>query len=135
MSALRGAAVAAALGLAATGILVASPAHAAAYNDACGAGYGVVRKMDIGDSGTAFLTYNASNGYNCAVTVRNSPGDPIEVVVGIKRTADDPADAVQDAGMYTTYAGPVYLHAPATCVDWFGHIGGDNNNRNQDACG
>ncbi|MGW9552993.1 spore-associated protein A [Nocardiopsis sp. NPDC055551] len=135
MRALRGATVTAALGLAAMGVLAASPAHAAAYNGACGSGYAVVNQIEIGDSGTTFLTYNNSTGYNCAVTVRDTPGDPVEMVVGLKRTPDDASEAVQDAGMYTTYAGPVYLHAAGTCVDWYGFIGGDNNHENESNCG
>ena len=135
MSALRGAAVAAALGLAATGALVASPAHAAAYNDACGSGYDGISRLELGDVGTAFLTHNDSSGYKCAVTVRDTPGDPVEMVAQIKRTSDDPRDAVQDAGMYTTYAGPVYVHAPGVCVDWHGFIDGENNFENGKNCG
>ncbi|SIO87792.1 hypothetical protein [Nocardiopsis sp. JB363] len=135
MSALRGAAVAAALGLAATGVLIASPAHAAAYNDACGSGYAVISKLELGNEGTAFLTHNDSSGYKCAVTVRNTPGDAVEMGIRIKRTTDDPKDAIQDADQYTTYAGPVYVHAPGVCVDWHGFIDGENNFENGKNCG
>ncbi|MBR8744675.1 spore-associated protein A [Nocardiopsis sp. MG754419] len=135
MRALRRVAVAAAVALAATGFLVVSPAHAAVYNGACGAGYNIVNSLEIGNSGTTFLTYNNANGYNCAVTVRTTPGAPVEMVVGLKRSPDGPNEAVQDAGMYTTYAGPVYLYAAGTCVDWFGYIDGDNEHANGTNCG
>ncbi|WP_433697465.1 spore-associated protein A [Nocardiopsis sp. CA-288880] len=136
MNVLRAAAAAAAFGVAVTaGALVASPAHAATYNGACGSGYNVVNSVAVGNSGTTFLTYNNSNGYNCAVTVRNNPGAAVEMVVALKRTQDDASQAVQDAGYYTTYAGPVYLHAAGSCVDWFGYIDGANGSKNGTNCG
>lgn len=115
----------------------ASPERAAAaeYNGVCGSGYSVVNQVAVGDSGTTFLTYNDSNGYNCAVTVRDDPGAPVEMVVGLKRTPDGASEAVEDSGQYTTYAGPVYLHAAGTCVDWFGYIDGDNGHKNGTNCG
>ncbi|MFD3688930.1 spore-associated protein A [Nocardiopsis sp. NPDC058631] len=136
MNVLRAACAAAALAVAA-GVLAVPPAHAAAaeYNDACGHGYDVVDQVAIGKSGTTFLTYNKFTGLNCAVTVRTTPGPAVEMVVGLKRTPDDPRHAVYGAGHHTTYAGPVHLYAAGTCVDWFGYIDGDNGYRNETDCG
>lgn len=95
---------------------MATPATAAdspivAYNGVCGSGYNVVNHANIGNKGTVFLTYNSSNGNNCAVTVRKGTGSAIQMVVGLKRTSDSPSQAVQDEGNYTSYAGPVYRQA------------------------
>ncbi|WP_159942915.1 MULTISPECIES: spore-associated protein A [unclassified Nocardiopsis] len=124
----------------ATGSLaLAAPASAAApvatYNGACGSGYSVVNHANISTKGTVFLTYNSSNGYNCAVTVRANPGTALPMAVGLKRTSDSPSQAQQDEGNYTTYAGPVYRSAAGQCVDWFGTISGTNVNRNGTNCG
>ena len=126
-----------AMGLAvAAGVLAASPAHAAAaqYNYACGPGYRVVDHVDVGGSGTAFLTYNSFTGYNCAVTVRAIPGEAVEMVIGLKRTPDDPRKAVHDSGHFTTFAGPVHVYGAGSCVDWFGYIDGDNGHKNDAGC-
>jgi hypothetical protein len=120
-------------------LTLAAPASAAApvapYNNACGSGYSVVNHANIGSKGTVFLTYNGSNGYNCAVTVRADPGTRLQMAVGLKRSSDSPSQAVQAEGSYTTYVGPVYRHAPSHCVDWFGYISGTNVNRNGTNCG
>ena len=138
MNVLRAVGAVAALGLAlASGVLAASPAHAAAgeYNGACGIGYEVVDQVAIGNSGTTFLAHNNHTGHHCAVTVRATPGEPVETVVGLKRTPDDPRHAVYHSGHHAAYAGPVYLHTVGTCVDWFGYIDGDNGHRNGTDCG
>ncbi|MFD6951343.1 spore-associated protein A [Nocardiopsis sp. TSRI0078] len=124
----------------ATGSLaLASPAAAAPpvapYNGACGSGYGVVNHAGIGSKGTVFVTYNNSTGYNCAVTVRANPGAAVEMVVSIKRTSDPASAAKMDSGYYTTYAGPVYLHAADQCVDWMGRITGSPGGDRGTNCG
>lgn len=121
--------------LAAAAPASAAPAAApvASYNGACGSGYSVVNHANIGSKGTVFLTYN-SNGYNCAVTVRATPGAAVDMAVGLKRSSDSPSQAQQDGGDYTTYAGPVYRYAPSHCVDWFGNISGTNEHRTATNC-
>lgn len=107
----------------------ASSASAAAYNDACGSGFGVVNQDDVGGLGTVFLTYNNSTGQNCVVTVRNNPGQPVVWMNAAIRISGDQSTIVEDPGHYTTYAGPVYLNAAGQCVDWSGvisdQVGGD----------
>ncbi|WP_157601662.1 spore-associated protein A [Saccharomonospora halophila] len=115
-------------------VLVAAPASAAAYNGACGAGYGVVNEADIGSLGTVYLTYNASSAMNCVVTVRDDPGVRLAMFAGIAR-ADDPAWYAVDQGDYTTYAGPVYRYAPGTCVTWGGAISGEYAGDENTNCG
>jgi len=113
-----GAAVALTLtGLAAT----AGPAQAAAYNGACGAGYRVIDSMSVGGTGTgtAYLTYN--NGWNCVVTVSNTPGQRDWMSAQIELS--NGGDWIEDEDYYTKYAGPVYVYAPSACIDWGGTVG------------
>ncbi|MGW1059724.1 hypothetical protein [Micromonospora rubida] len=106
--------------LAATAVAVTgAPAQAAAYNGACGSGYTVIDKMDAGNGrGTIFLTYNS--GWNCVVTVSNTPGTKQFMSAMVERSG---ANWVRDEGTYSQYAGPVYAYAPNDCVDWGGIVG------------
>ncbi|WP_017573925.1 hypothetical protein, partial [Nocardiopsis halotolerans] len=111
----KAATLAAATGIAAAGLMgTAAPAFAASYNGACGSGYGVVNKIELPDNrGTTFLTYNNSNGYNCVVTVRTNPGATTLMEAFIRTSGS--SSWKKDRGDYTTYAGPVYLHAAGQC--------------------
>jgi hypothetical protein len=109
-------------GLAAGSVLASSEAAsatmnpAASYNGVCGPGYFVIDSHSI-PGATVFLTYNSSTGDDCVVTVRNTPGAPQEVDAEVS-LAGAPWNI--DSGNYTTYAGPVYVHAPHQCIDWGG---------------
>lgn len=112
----------AALALTAAALAVtAGPAQAAAYNGACGSGYRVIDHMSVGGTGTgtAYLTYN--NGWNCVVTVSNTPGqrDWMEAEIEVSNGGD----WIEDANYYTKFAGPVYVYAPDKCIDWGGTVG------------
>ncbi|MFC7328830.1 spore-associated protein A [Marinactinospora rubrisoli] len=110
---------------AATGaVATAAPAGAAAYGGQCGAGYEWIQSRFL-DGGTVYLTYNASNGYNCVVTIRDDPGSAVYMNAFVKRSTEDAW--VRDPGNYTTYAGPVYTYARSQCVDWGGTIYGVSN--------
>ncbi|GAA1005191.1 MULTISPECIES: spore-associated protein A [Nocardiopsidaceae] len=123
------------LALLAGGAIAAAPASAAAYNGACGTGYNVVNSAQVpNNQGTLFLTYNNSNGYNCAVTIRNNPGAALPMLVGLRRTGDE-SSARYDSGDFTTYAGPVYVHGSDTCMDWTGTINGHQVTRIATNCG
>lgn len=107
--------------LTAAGLAVtAGPAQAAAYNGACGSGYKVIDKMSVGGTGTgtAYLTYN--NGWNCVVTVSNTPGQRDWMSAGVEVSG---GEWVLDEDYYTKYAGPVYVYAAGKCVDWGGTVG------------
>lgn len=93
-------------------------AAAASYNGVCGAGYSVIDHADL-QGGTVFLTYK--DGWNCVATVRDQPGAAIHMMAEISSSAD-PSNIHIDQGNYTTYAGPVYVYAPHTCVTWGGQI-------------
>ncbi|MFL1378431.1 spore-associated protein A [Nocardiopsis protaetiae] len=124
--------LAAAVGVAVVGL--AAPASAAAYGGQCGSGYGVVNKIEFPDNrGTTFLTYNSSNGNNCVVTVRTTPGAaaPMDAFIRVSGTSAWKSDP----GNFTTYAGPVYLSAAGRCVDWGGTIGTATKSLTRTNCG
>ncbi|WP_310723378.1 spore-associated protein A [Streptomyces sp. N2A] len=93
----------------------------AAYNGVCGAGYKVVDFSNIGTLGTAYLTWNATTGENCAVTVRARTGAAVYMHAKVFQTNNTQVSA-SDSGAYTSYAGPVYIPARFECVTWRGQI-------------
>lgn len=95
-------------------------AGGATYNGKCGQGYSVIDRGEL-KYGTVFLTYSESTGMNCVVTVRTSPGDPWSLGASIETSTPTP-DNQSDSGRFTTYAGPVYVYAPHTCINWGGWI-------------
>jgi len=95
------------------------PSTSAAYNGVCGAGYSVIDSHGV-SGGTVYLTFNASNGRNCVVTIRNTPGARVHMCAEVSLAGDI---WNIDCGDYTTYAGPVYVTAPHQCIDWGGSIG------------
>jgi hypothetical protein len=112
----------------------ATPASAATYGGQCGNGYGVVNQFDLPTNrGTVFLTYNASTGRNCVVTVRTNPGAATLMEAALKRSSS--STWTVDSGNYTTYAGPVYVSAAGQCVDWGGTIGTASGARLGTNCG
>ncbi|MFE0459577.1 spore-associated protein A [Kitasatospora sp. NPDC058965] len=115
-------------------MLVAIPTTAqaaASYNGACGSGYSVIDTLPLAE-GTIFLTYNSSNGYNCVVTIRSNPSSYLKSMdAGIRLSG---GTWVEDNNFYTTYAGPVRVHAPHSCIDWQGSIDGEINNQFNSHC-
>ncbi|MFD7705809.1 spore-associated protein A [Streptomyces sp. NPDC059785] len=112
-------------------VAVAGPASAAPvaaaqaeYNGVCGTGYTVIDSTPVEDKGTVYVTYNKSTGKNCAVTVRNAPGEPVRMAITLGIDAGRGAPYVMDNDVYTTYAGPVYLDARGECILWLGSIDG-----------
>lgn len=113
----------------------AAPATAtAAYNGACGTGYKTVNSTPVGGIGTAYLTYNASTGKNCAVAIRNVTGDPVTMELLIRRTGGE-IYADQDSGSFRSYVGPVHVAAAGSCVDWWGSIDGTHFGEYGTNCG
>ncbi|MFG2137754.1 spore-associated protein A [Streptomyces sp. NPDC048650] len=124
----RSRAIAASAALAVAGIATMATATtasaattAASYNGACGSGYSVVNSVPVTGKGTVYLTYSAKTGKNCVVTVRNTTGKPVYMYTYLA-ASDGSSDPVFDSGLYTSYAGPVYLPAKGRCVDWGGTI-------------
>lgn len=100
----------------------ASSAQAASYNGVCGSSYGVIDAMSLPGYGTVYLTYSSATGENCVVTIRDNPGTRLFMSAYIELSGTSPW--IEDAGNYTTYAGPVYVSAPHHCIDWGGNING-----------
>ncbi|HEX2313500.1 MAG TPA: hypothetical protein VHJ17_07210 [Thermomonospora sp.] len=70
--------------------------------------------------GTVYLGYNASNGYNCAYTLKNKNAEPVNfwghpTRTGVKLLTEGSTWAV-DYGKYKYYAGPVYRYGRDRCV-------------------
>ncbi|MEU5339492.1 spore-associated protein [Streptomyces sp. NPDC020766] len=102
---------------------LAAPASAAPNTTpqkVCGSSYKTVNSAPIGSLGTVYLTYNSSNGENCVATIRKNPGTAVEMSTWIY--VPDTDEGAEDYGLYTSYAGPAYVHGKAHCVDWGGHI-------------
>ncbi|GAB1821133.1 spore-associated protein A [Herbidospora sp. RD11066] len=113
---------------------MATPASAALYGGQCGSGYNLVNVRDFPDMrGTVYLTYNASTGKNCVVTIREKPGAATLMEAYIRRTGT--TTWVKESDNFTTYAGPVYLSAAGSCVDWGGTIGTASVGRTGTNCG
>ncbi|MGW5448961.1 spore-associated protein A [Streptomyces asiaticus] len=134
--ALAGAAV---TGAGAAALMVAAPAASAApshaaYNGACGSGYTVVNSTEVGDKGTAYLTYSSATGKNCLVAIRNVAGDPVPMTIYLSRS-DTEIHNIYDSGDYRSYAGPSYTDARGTCVDWWGWIDGVRFEKASTNCG
>lgn len=105
------------------GLAVAAPgsAFAAPYNGVCGSGYGVIDAQSLPGLGTVYLTYSSGTGKNCVVTIRDNPGARRAMAARVSLAG---APWISDVGNYTTYAGPVYVYARHSCVDWGGEISG-----------
>ncbi|MEV0264831.1 spore-associated protein A [Streptomyces sp. NPDC050617] len=106
----------------------------AAYNGVCGKGYNVVNSAPIGSRGVVYLTYSSATGKNCAVTIRNTAGAPVFVRTWVGQSGGHGSPA-SDSGQYGTYAGPVYLAARGSCVDWGGEIDGVSVTTTATNCG
>lgn len=84
----------------------------------CGSNYTALLHSFSMPGGAAYLYYNDSNGYVCAVTIKTAHvGTPTLTGAHIGKTSA--ANDIHDVGNYKSFAGPVYLYAPTTCV-WFG---------------
>lgn len=102
---------------------LAAPASAAANTTpqkVCGSSYKTVNSAPVGSLGTVYLTYNASNGKNCVVTIRNNPGAAVDMSAWIYVPDTEQGD--DDYGQYSSYAGPTYVYGKSHCVSWGGNI-------------
>ncbi|MFH0521077.1 spore-associated protein [Streptomyces sp. M41] len=102
---------------------LAAPASAAPNTTpqkVCGSAYKTVNSAPVGSLGTVYLTYNARNGENCVATIRNNPGAAALMSAWIY--VPDTEEFHEDAGEFTSYAGPTYVYGKGHCVDWGGNI-------------
>ena len=99
---------------------------------ACGVGYDVIDKQELGTAGTVFLSYNASNGQNCVSTMKSAGAGTasqtsayLEVKGSTRKT---------DSGSFAYFAGPVKATAADKCVKWGGAAGGQSYNSEFEHC-
>ncbi|MFF4481021.1 spore-associated protein A [Streptomyces sp. NPDC001520] len=135
----RALAIAAVTGAGTVALMAAAPGASAAasrvaYNGACGSGYTVVNSTEVGDKGTAYLTYSSATGKNCLVAIRNVAGEPVPMSIYLSRSDTEIHD-IYDSGNYHSYAGPIYVSARGTCVDWWGWIDGVRFEKAETNCG
>lgn len=83
--------------------------------------YVVNNDADLPDGlGTVYLLWDHTSGTNCAITMGTASGSTY-MDVGLRHTGG--SNAEWDHGDFTQYAGPVYLEANFTCVDFTGAVG------------
>lgn len=105
---------------------------------ACGSGYQVIDSATLTDGGgrrrgRVYLLYNAANGNNCVVTLK-------DIAVGTKTAASAYLEVKgharkTDSGSFQYYAGPVRATAAGTCVKWGGSTGGVSYGSPFEHCG
>ncbi|MFC3995254.1 M23 family metallopeptidase [Nocardiopsis sediminis] len=99
----------------------------------CGSGYSVIDSQALGSAGTAYLLYNASNSYNCAVTIKASSVGTASATSAFLEVQGEAR--VTDSGSFAYYAGPVRRAAPSTCVSWGGSVGSQSYTSPFEHCG
>ncbi|MFI7054879.1 spore-associated protein A [Streptosporangium canum] len=116
------------------GMVTAGPASAASYNGSCGPGYSVSHSVGS-TTGTVFLTYNSSNGYNCAVAIANRRySTAVRMNVWIRLSSNHQKYTSED-GKFHSYAGPVFLYGKNSCIDYRGMIADAGAGASKVACG
>ncbi|WP_371785734.1 spore-associated protein A [Streptosporangium subroseum] len=100
-----------------------SPASAATPASICGSGYSVLDSHAVGAYATVYVLYK-SGGDNCVVTMLKKPDGKKHQLGAYLRYQGGPI--VKDVNNYTTYAGPVRVHAPSKCIEWSGLSGIDD---------
>ncbi|WP_205697944.1 hypothetical protein [Conexibacter sp. SYSU D00693] len=113
----------------AAAVSTAPAAHAAANpytpKGVCGSSYRVLQQHDLkgpkgGVLGTVYLMWSGATKKNCAVTIkRRSVGIPSWTEASIAKKGGN--YKAQD-GFFKYYAGPLYVHAPGTCVIFGGRM-------------
>ncbi|MEV8044297.1 serine/threonine protein kinase [Streptomyces griseoluteus] len=90
----------------------------------CGSGYYVQSSHELGlyvqtggPQAIVYLLYNSSSDNNCVVTVVTGEQIHNPVSAGVRAEG---GSWVKDSGNYNSYAGPVYIHAPGKCVQYYG---------------
>jgi hypothetical protein len=126
--------------------LTTGPASAYPRTNNCGSAYAFLKSWPIEwraqSGGYIDVYYNSSNGYNCAIARGNDNvlSSVSELVVGIRPSGGTWVMDGDKAGQnFTKYAGPVYAHAPNTCIDLYGSFdasgGGAATQYNRVHCG
>ncbi|THV43582.1 M23 family metallopeptidase [Glycomyces buryatensis] len=88
--------------------------------EVCGSGYSVINSHAV-TGGFIYLTYNASNGYNCVVTLKSTSLGTASAVSASLQV--EGGTVTTDSGNFAYYAGPIRKSAGSTCVKWGGSVG------------
>lgn len=119
--------------------LVAGAAPASAAGP-CGSGYNLVGSYAIPASGartgTIEVYYSSGSGKNCAIAEGSGSnyGTKNYKVVGISVSGASSWTGY-DSGLYSYYAGPVYVSAPGKCIDLLGGVGSPSRTVRKVHCG
>lgn len=104
--------------------------------DLCGAGYNKIDEAALVsggvDYGKVYLLYNASNSYNCVVTLKHRSLGTNTATAAYLEPAG--ATRVTDSGSFGWYAGAVKAYAPG-CIKWGGSASGVAYNSPSEHCG
>ena len=84
-------------------------------------------------SGTVYLLYDSSNGYNCVATIKSTSIGTESATSAMLQVQGK--TAVTDSGDYGYYAGPVRASAADTCVKWGGSVGTSTYTSGFEHCG
>lgn len=97
-----------------------TPTNPYTAEEVCGTGYKQIDSQAV-TGGRVHLMYNASNGYNCVVTLKSTKlGTESEVSAFLEVRGEA---RKTDKGDFGYYAGPVRKSAPGKCVKWGGQVG------------
>ncbi|MFC4535231.1 N-acetylmuramoyl-L-alanine amidase [Sphaerisporangium dianthi] len=89
--------------------------------EVCGSGYSVIDSAALGSSGTVYLLYNASSGYNCVTTIKSTSLGTATATSAYLEVQG--STRITDSGNFAYYAGPVRASAADKCVKWGGKAG------------
>ncbi|WP_214416202.1 N-acetylmuramoyl-L-alanine amidase [Sphaerisporangium fuscum] len=99
----------------------------------CGSGYSVIDSAALGSSGTVYLLYNSSTGYNCVTTLKSTSLGTATATSAYLEVAG--STRITDSGNFTYYAGPVRASAADKCIKWGGKAGSSTYDSPLEHCG
>ncbi|MER5418241.1 hypothetical protein [Streptosporangium roseum] len=125
----RLASLACATALAVAGPIAVSPAGAAAEPNHCGGSFGLVKTWPIRSEGAEVggidVYYSNSTGQNCII-VHPAAGYPQgafnHIAAALRKSGADEWKWDGPGRNYTRYAGPVYVYAKGSCIDFYGEM-------------
>ncbi|MGV9270221.1 hypothetical protein ACWDRR_36860 [Kitasatospora sp. NPDC003701] len=110
--------------------LSAGTAQAYPRVNKCGSGYNFKQSWNITDNHMAGLVgfidiyYHSGNGHNCAIARGNDATVTGQHLIGVAIRRSGDSNWIQDGPgqNYTSYAGPVYVYAMGSCIDFAGEL-------------
>lgn len=117
--------------LAAAGLIVLSPAgaDAAAQQNLCGSSFGLVKTWPIRRAGVEVggidVYYSNSTGQNCVIVSPNARyprGTFHHITAALSKSGSNRWEWDGPGKNYTQYAGPVYVYAKGSCINFYGEM-------------